>query len=75
MRTRSCLAFALLTLLLSPAGFAENPFLNAKSDAPVSAKFKGAEWNDEYEKDEYAWSARVTTKRIATAKCSSEHLP
>lgn len=64
---RSSLAAAFLFVLTS-IGFAENPFLNAKSDEPVSAKFKGMEWNDEFEKEEYAWSARVTTTRIATAQ-------
>ncbi len=68
MRARFSLAIALLSLALSSLGFAGNSFLDAKSDGPVSARFKGVEWNDEFEKDEYAWSARVTTKRVATAK-------
>ena len=35
---KACLAFALLTLLLAPPGFAGNPFLNAKSDVPRFVK-------------------------------------
>jgi hypothetical protein len=68
---KTSIALALLGLMLPSMGWAENPFLHAKSDAPVSAKFKGAEWNDEYEKDEYAWSTQVTTQRVATAKWGS----
>src|SRR5262249_41001005 len=68
MKPRITLLLALLQLLLIPHGFAANPFLSAKSDEPVSAKFKGTEWNDEFDKDEYPWSARVTTQRVATAK-------
>ena len=68
MKTRVSLLLALLQLMLVPLGFAANPFLSAKSNEPVSAKFKGTEWNDEFEKEEYAWSTRVTTQRVATAK-------
>ena len=68
MNARLLLAFVLASVLTASAGFAENPFLTAKSDEPVSVKFKGSEWNDEFDQEEYAWSARVTTKRIATAK-------
>ncbi len=50
---KASIALALLGLMLPSMGWAENPFLNAKSDAPVSVKFKGTEWNDEYEKDVY----------------------
>jgi hypothetical protein len=57
-----------LYLLLALPGVAENPFLNAKADAPAVAKFKGVEWNDEFEEEEYPWSSRVTTRRLATAK-------
>ena len=68
MTFRSPLVVALLSLFLTSIALAENPFLSAKSDEPVSAKFKGTEWNDEFGKEEYAWSAQVTTKRVATAK-------
>jgi hypothetical protein len=68
MMSRFLSVIALLGFLCTSIAFAENPFLNAKSDEPVTAQFKGTEWNDEFEKQEYAWSARVTTTRIATAK-------
>jgi hypothetical protein len=68
MRLRVGFASVLLSFLWVSLAFAGNPFLSAKSDEPVSAKFKGTEWNDEFEKEEYGWSARVTTKRVATAK-------
>jgi hypothetical protein len=57
-----------LYLLSALPGIAENPFLNAKADMPAVANFKGVEWNDEYEEEEYLWSTRVTTRRLATAK-------
>jgi len=68
MRIGICWVVAMLGLSLAPLALAENPFLNAKSGEPVAAKFKGTEWNDEFDQEEYAWSARVTTQRVATAK-------
>jgi len=64
---RSLLAFIAFSLLTAVGSLAENPFLGAKSDEPATAKFKGVEWNDEFEKDELPWSVRVTTQRVATA--------
>ena len=56
-----------LSLLFVACALAENPFLSARSDEPTIAKFKGLEWNDEFEQEELPWSARVTTQRVATA--------
>ena len=67
MIPRSLLSAAVLNLVLVACALAENPFLSAKSDEPVLAKFQGVEWNDEFEKDELSWTARVTTQRVATA--------
>ncbi len=67
MKSRFCLALAAFVFLLIPVGHAENPFLNTKADEPTSAKFRGVEWNDEFDQEEYAWSARVTTKRVVSA--------
>ncbi len=67
MKPRFHLVLAALALLLAPLALAENPFLHAQSDEPAVAKFKGVEWNEEFDQDEYAWSARVTTRRVATA--------
>jgi len=68
LKTRFIPAFvAALSLLPALSALAENPFLNAKSDAPVVARFKGVEWNDEFDQEEYVWSARVTTRRVGVA--------
>lgn len=64
----SLLASAAFTLLSVVGALAENPFLSAKSDEPATAKFTGVEWNDEFEKDELPWSARVTTQHVGTAR-------
>ena len=49
-----CWRIATLTtpMLLPVSAFAANPFLDAKDDKPVSAKFRGAEWGDEIQQDE-----------------------
>src|SRR6266550_7617651 len=62
-----CWRIATLTmsLLLPVCAFAANPFLDAKDDKPVSAKFRGAEWEDEIQQDEILLTARVVTTRVA----------
>jgi hypothetical protein len=50
--------------LLPVSGFAANPFLDAKDDRPVSAKFRGTEWGDDME-EEIPLTARVITSRVA----------
>lgn len=67
MNRRSLFTFVAFVLMSVAGALAENPFLSAKSDEPATAKFKGVEWNDEFEKDELPWSARVTSQRVATA--------
>ncbi len=54
-----------ISILLPVSGFAANPFLDAKDDKPVSAKFRGTEWGDEIGRDEIPLTARVVTTRIA----------
>jgi hypothetical protein len=54
-----------ISILLAVSSFAANPFLDAKDDKPVSAKFRGTEWGDEIGRDEIPLSARVVTTRIA----------
>jgi hypothetical protein len=54
-----------MATLLPVSAFAANPFLDAKDDKPVSAKFRGAEWGDEISRDEIPLTARVVTTRIA----------
>ena len=52
------------TLLIATA-YAANPFLDARDDAPASAKFRGTEWGEEIQQDEIPLSARVITTRLA----------
>src|SRR6184192_4763053 len=54
-----------ISILLPVSAFAANPFLDAKDDKPVSAKFRGTEWSDEIGRDEIPLTARVVTTRIA----------
>jgi hypothetical protein len=63
----NCCRIATLTIsVLLPFGaFAANPFLDAKDDKPVSAKFRGSEWGDAIQQEEIALAARVVTTRIA----------
>ncbi|HEV3098479.1 MAG TPA: hypothetical protein VGY75_02055 [Candidatus Udaeobacter sp.] len=62
-----CWRIATLTMsmLLPVSAFAVNPFLDAKDDKPVSAKFRGAEWGDEIQQDEIPLTAQVVTTRVA----------
>src|SRR5712691_8303005 len=63
----NCWRIATLTMsiLLSVSAHAANPFLDAKDDKPVSAKFRGTEWVDEIQQDEIPLTARVVTTRVA----------
>src|SRR6266436_9701750 len=54
-----------ISTLLPVSSWAANPFLDAKDDKPVSAKFRGTEWSDEIGRDEIPLTARVVTTRIA----------
>src|ERR1700747_1132751 len=54
-----------LSMLFAASAIAANPFLNAKDDNPVSANFRGTEWNDENIEGEIPLTARVVTTRIA----------
>lgn len=55
----------MMSIFLSTSAFAANPFLDAKDDKPVSASFRGTEWNDENIDGEIPLTARVVTTRIA----------
>ena len=52
-------------ILLSASAYAANPFLDAKDDKPVTANFRGTEWNDENIQGEIQLTARVITTRVA----------
>src|SRR5881398_2379697 len=58
-------ATIMTSMLLGISAFAANPFLDAKDDKPVSAKFQGNEWGDEIQQDEIPLTARVVTTRVA----------
>ena len=52
-------------LLLVQCAIAANPFLQAADDKPVSAIFRGSEWNDDLGAGETPLRARVVTTRVA----------
>ena len=54
-----------MSTLLPVCVYAANPFLDAPSDKPVSAKFQGTEWGDEIQQDEIPLTARIVTTRVA----------
>ena len=54
-----------ILVLLPVSSFAANPFLDAKDDKPVLAKFRGTEWGDEIQQEEIPLSARALTTRLA----------
>src|SRR5215831_7978401 len=58
---------AAIFISLTVSVYAANPFLDAKDDKPVSANFRGTEWNDEFPEElphEIPLTARVVTTRI-----------
>lgn len=57
---------ATMSILIVASAFAANPYLDAKDDKPVSANFRGEEWNDEYINGEVPLAARAITTRVAT---------
>ena len=61
---RNRIAALMMAILLPVSVFATNPFLDAKDNKPVSAKFRGTEWGDEIE-GEYPLTGQVVTTRIA----------
>jgi hypothetical protein len=59
------IAILTMSTLLSVCVYAANPFLDAPTDKPVSAKFRGSEWGDEIQQEEIPLTARVVTTRCA----------
>ena len=45
--------------------YAANPFLGAKGDKAVSAKFQGSQWGDDIEEEEIPLTMQVVTTRIS----------
>ena len=58
-------AIVTMSIFLSASVYAANPFLNAQDNKPVSANFRGTEWNDENIQGEIPLTARMITTRIA----------
>jgi len=56
----------IMSILLPTSVYAANPFLSAPDDKPVSAKFRGTEWNDEIQQEKIPLTARVVTTRVAS---------
>jgi hypothetical protein len=65
MKNRQQIALISMSILLAAQAFAANPFLDAKDDKPVSANFRGTEWNDENIQGEIPLIARMITTRVA----------
>lgn len=61
----ACALLLMSSSLLAAREFATNPFLDAKDDKPVSANFKGTEWNDENIDGDIPLTARAITTRSA----------
>src|SRR2546423_3200238 len=61
----------MMSILFVTPAFAANPFLDAKDDKPVSANFRGTEWNNENIQAEIPLTARVITTRIAQTSWGS----
>jgi hypothetical protein len=59
------IATGTVLISLMTSAFGANPFLDAKDDKPVAARFHGTEWGDEIEQDEIPLTARVGAARIA----------
>jgi hypothetical protein len=59
------IATLMMSILLAASAFGVNPFLDAKDDHPVSAKFRGTEWSEDIGDQEIPLTARVVTTRIA----------
>jgi len=54
-----------ISVLLPVSVYAANPFLDAKGDKPVSAKFQGSQWGDDIEEEEIPLTMQVVTTRIS----------
>jgi len=66
MKYRTQLQIIAMSIVIAASAFATNPFLDAKDDKPVSASFRGTEWNDEYINGDIPLTARMVTTRIAS---------
>ena len=54
-----------ISVVLPVSVYPANPFLDAKDDKPVSAKFQGSQWGDDIEEEEIPLTMQVVTTRIS----------
>jgi hypothetical protein len=66
MKNRIYVQITMMSILFVNPAFAANPFLNAQDETPVSANFRGTEWNDENIQGEIPLAARMITTRIVS---------
>jgi hypothetical protein len=66
VKNRIHIQIVMMSILLVTPAFAANPFLDAKDDKPVSANFRGTDWDDENIQGEIPLTARLITTRIAS---------
>src|SRR5437016_13754392 len=66
MKNRIHIQIMTMSILFVMPAFAANPSLDAKDDRPVSANFRGTEWNDENIQGEIPLTARMSTTRVAS---------
>src|SRR5215468_5266337 len=59
------IGIAAIFISLTVSVYASNPFLDAKDGKPVSANFRGTEWNDQFPEHEIPLTALVVTTRVA----------
>jgi hypothetical protein len=59
------LAISSIAIWLAASAYSANPFLDAKDDKPVSAKFQGTQWGDNIEQEEIPLTMQVVTKRVS----------
>src|SRR5438105_14220442 len=71
MKNRIHIQILTMSILFVAPAFAVNPFLDAKDDRPVSANFRGTEWNDENIQDEIPLTARMITASVASTSWSA----
>ena len=65
MKHFRAIGIATMSILFAASALAGNPFLDARDDKPVSANFRGTEWNDENIQGEIPLTGRMITARVA----------
>jgi hypothetical protein len=64
MKSRQIATWTMSVLLVTSA-FGGNPFLDARDDKPVAAKFHGTEWSDDIGDEDIPLTAQAVTTRMA----------